>query len=93
MKRLWGRTRGLLAHFLTNVALPLVLGIVFLTRGIADPRLPEAPLLLAVSFQLADTVLAPAGTFDPLMEWVAAGQVGAAESDFLHLFNWLYHLP
>lgn len=35
MKRLWGRTRGLVLHFVTNVALPLVLGIVFLTQGVS----------------------------------------------------------
>jgi len=34
MKRAWGRNRGLLAHFLSSVALPLVLGIVFMSRGI-----------------------------------------------------------
>lgn len=34
MKKAWGRSRGMLLHFLSNVALPLVLGIVFMSRGI-----------------------------------------------------------
>jgi len=33
MKRLWGRSRGLIFHFLANVALPMVLGIVFITQA------------------------------------------------------------
>jgi len=36
MKKLWGRTRGLTFHFLTSVALPMVLGVVFLCEGISD---------------------------------------------------------
>jgi len=35
MKKAWGRSRGMLLHFLANVALPLVIGIVFMSRGIA----------------------------------------------------------
>ncbi len=35
MKKIWGRTRGLTLHFVSNVALPLICGIVFLTRGFA----------------------------------------------------------
>jgi len=34
MKKMWGRSRGLIMHFVSNVALPLVFGIVFLTRGV-----------------------------------------------------------
>jgi len=34
MKKVWGRRRGVLLHFISNVALPLVLGIVFMSRGI-----------------------------------------------------------
>jgi hypothetical protein len=34
MKKAWGRSRGVLLHFISNVALPLVLGIVFMSRGI-----------------------------------------------------------
>lgn len=36
-KRIWGRRRGLLFHFLSHVGLPLVFGVVFLTRGVAGP--------------------------------------------------------
>lgn len=35
MKRKWGRIRGLTFHFVLNVALPLVAGIVFLAQGVA----------------------------------------------------------
>jgi len=35
MKKAWGRNRGMVLHFLSSVALPLVLGIVFMSRGIA----------------------------------------------------------
>ena len=34
MKRVFGRRRGLAIHFIVTVAIPLVLGIVFLTSGI-----------------------------------------------------------
>ncbi len=34
MKKIWGRTRGLLFHFLVNVALPLLAAIYFLCRSI-----------------------------------------------------------
>lgn len=35
LKRCWGRTTGLLLHFLLNVLLPLVLGVCYLSRGVA----------------------------------------------------------
>ena len=35
MKKIWGRKRGLFFHFLSNVALPLVAGIVFFSQGVA----------------------------------------------------------
>jgi hypothetical protein len=34
MKKKWGRSRGLQLHFAANVALPLLVGIVFMTRGV-----------------------------------------------------------
>lgn len=41
MKRLWGRSKGLAFHFLANVALPMVLGIVFLSQAaVHDGSLP-----------------------------------------------------
>lgn len=36
-KKFWGRRRGLLFHFLSHVGLPLIFGVVFLTRGVAGP--------------------------------------------------------
>lgn len=35
MKKVWGRKPGLVLHFLSSVALPLVFGMVFLCEGIA----------------------------------------------------------
>ena len=34
MKRSWGRTHGLVMHFVSNVGLPMILGIVFLCQGV-----------------------------------------------------------
>jgi hypothetical protein len=33
-RQIWDRRRGILPHFLVNVAAPLVVGIVFITRGV-----------------------------------------------------------
>jgi len=33
LKRVWGRTRGVTIYFITDVVLPLALGIMFLARG------------------------------------------------------------
>ena len=33
LKRVWGRTRGVMIYFITDVVLPLALGIMFLARG------------------------------------------------------------
>jgi hypothetical protein len=33
-RQVWERRRGILPHFLVNVAVPLIVGIVFITRGI-----------------------------------------------------------
>ena len=43
MKRLWGRQRGLVFHFLANIALPLVLGIVFISIGVAGKHVAPHP--------------------------------------------------
>lgn len=34
MKKIWGRSRGLLLHFLTNVAAPIIFALVYFCRGI-----------------------------------------------------------
>jgi hypothetical protein len=34
MKKVWGRSRGLLIHFLSNVILPMLFAIYFICRGI-----------------------------------------------------------
>jgi len=50
MKRLWGRKRGLTMCFLADLALPLVIGILFLGKGIVAPRHPgsdNSPLSLS----------------------------------------------
>ena len=33
MKKIWGRSRGLLLHFLTNVAIPILFALVYFCRG------------------------------------------------------------
>jgi hypothetical protein len=33
MKKIWGRSRGLMLHFLTNVAVPMLFALVFFCRG------------------------------------------------------------
>ncbi len=34
MKKIWGRSRGLMLHFLSNVIVPMLFAIVFFCRGI-----------------------------------------------------------
>lgn len=34
MKKIWGRKQGLFFHFLSNVALPLVAGIILFSQGV-----------------------------------------------------------
>ena len=34
MKKIWGRSRGLLLHFLTNIIVPILFAIFFFCRGI-----------------------------------------------------------
>lgn len=34
MKKIWGRSRGLLLHFLTNVIIPMLFALVYFCRGI-----------------------------------------------------------
>ena len=34
MKKIWGRSRGLFLHFLTNVILPLLFALIYFCRGI-----------------------------------------------------------
>ena len=56
MKRLWGRSRGLIFHFLANVALPMVLGIVFITQAaVHDPT--GGPGVLELGPRMLDNVV------------------------------------
>lgn len=34
MKKIWGRSQGLLLHFLTNVIVPMLFAIIYFCRGI-----------------------------------------------------------
>ncbi|HEY5672646.1 MAG TPA: hypothetical protein VIR78_02970 [Malonomonas sp.] len=34
MKKVWGRSQGLLIHFLSNVIMPMLFAIYFLCRGV-----------------------------------------------------------
>ncbi len=36
MKKVWGRSHGLLLHFLTNVIIPIIFALVFFCRGIVS---------------------------------------------------------
>lgn len=36
MKKVWGRTHGLVLHFLTNVIIPILFALVFFCRGIVS---------------------------------------------------------
>ena len=36
MKKIWGRSQGLLLHFLTNVIVPMLFAIVYFCRGIVS---------------------------------------------------------
>ena len=77
MKRCWGRKVGLLLHFLTNVGLPLVVGIVFFCRGIVgfspaglDPSAEEFSLDIS-ALRSADFT-SEASSFPASMPIVAA---------------------
>jgi len=37
MKKAWGRTQGLLIHFIVNIIFPLIFAIFYLCRSIAGP--------------------------------------------------------
>jgi len=37
MKKVWGRSQGLLIHFIANIIFPLMLAIYYLCRSIAGP--------------------------------------------------------
>ena len=37
MKKVWGRSRGLLIHFISNVVMPMLFALYFLCRGITTP--------------------------------------------------------
>ncbi|PLY06032.1 MAG: hypothetical protein C0622_01235 [Desulfuromonas sp.] len=34
MKKVWGRSRGLLLHFLTNIVIPILFAMIYFCRGI-----------------------------------------------------------
>lgn len=36
MKKVWGRSQGLMLHFLTNVILPILFALVYFCRGIVS---------------------------------------------------------
>ena len=60
MKRKWGRSRGLALFFVSNVVLPLLFGIVFVSSGATGVRLVQ-PLI-------ADHPFPPAPAAAPLFE-------------------------
>ena len=36
MKKIWGRSRGLMLHFLSNVIVPMLFALVFFCRGVVS---------------------------------------------------------
>lgn len=36
MKKIWGRSRGLMLHFLSNVIVPMLFALVYFCRGIVS---------------------------------------------------------
>ena len=59
MKRVFGRKRGLALHFMVSVALPILLGIVFITGGVTgqDFTTPlQASDLPAIEFDSTESM-------------------------------------
>ncbi|PLX83370.1 MAG: hypothetical protein C0617_12690 [Desulfuromonas sp.] len=73
MKRVWGRSRGLAFHFISNVALPLVLGIVFFSRGVAGFGAIDLPHDRPILPKPTVTLAASSGVEDPLHAHPVAG--------------------
>lgn len=97
MKLLWGRRRGLAIHFLSNVALPSVLGIVFLTQGVVAGRNPQAVNSPRAQFYQSTTKFAASeqASADPGPE-VAGSRSAPQIFSSRHLsqqFQWLKDLP
>jgi len=49
MKKMWGRSKGLALHFISNVAMPMIIGIVFLASDISGTKLVR-PLITEKPF-------------------------------------------
>lgn len=71
MKKIWGRTRGLFFHFLSNVALPLVAGIFFFSQGVVSDGVAESP---------GDGLLGPLPT---LLVFLPPGEADFARAEFV----------
>jgi len=82
MKRAWGRNRALLVHFLSSVALPLILGVVFVSRGIVGIGAEASGTERDVSWQSAVCALtAPVGiSSDPCLTADGASGIAAGAS-------------
>lgn len=57
MKRIWGRSRGLAIYFVSNVALPLVLGIIFISQAVVHDRPGPGASAKYGGWQLKGTVI------------------------------------
>ncbi len=76
MKKIWGRKRGLFFHFLSNVALPLVAGIVFFSQGVVPNGVAESRQDRLQTPRPAFSVLLLPGDVDlSLAEFVLPGEV------------------
>ena len=55
MKKMWGRSRGLALHFTSNVVLPLICGVVFMSGGVSGIKL-VGPLIAEKPFESKPSV-------------------------------------
>ena len=75
MKKIWGRKRGLFFHFLSNVAVPLVAGIIFFSQGVVPGGVAESRQNRAQTPWPALSALLLPGEMDlPLAEIPLAGE-------------------
>lgn len=75
MKKIWGRKRGLFFHFLSNVALPLVAGIIFFSQGVVSGGVAESRQeRLQTPWPALSALLLPGKTDFPLAEIALSGE-------------------
>lgn len=79
MKKVWGRSRGLVMHFMSNVAMPLVFGILFLTRGVAgfgDSGPEGDPVFHYYALSCSASASAPSPSLAALIDGISLAYTG-----------------